>query len=82
MKPFIAAALLASTAQAAPLLGTTSSFFESSFCTTYRCELSAREPLGGGAVDFRYTLKPEVAPRPNDIPEAGPTLSVIRRELL
>ena len=69
---------LGSTAHAAPLLGTTNSFFESSFCRQSHCTLSSREPLGGGVVDFRYTLAPERLPQPGDMPEAGPTLSVIR----
>lgn len=70
--------LLTSAAHAAPLLGTTASFFESELCRTYRCSLSSREPLGGGVVDFRYTTAPEHAPSPGQIPDAGPTLSVIR----
>lgn len=70
--------LLASAAQAAPLLGTSGSFFESGVCKAYRCNLSSREPLGAGVFDFRYTFAPERPPRQGDIPEAGPTLSVIR----
>ncbi|MDL2345175.1 hypothetical protein QOL99_13585 [Deinococcus sp. MIMF12] len=79
MKPIALLLLsLSSAASAAPLLGTTGSFFESSFCRQYRCSLSSREPLGAGVVDFRYTLAPEHPTRPGAIPEAGPTLSVIR----
>lgn len=65
-------------AAAAPLLGTTGSFFESSFCRQYRCSLSSREPLSSSVTDFRYTLASEHPAQPNEIPEAGPTLSVIR----
>lgn len=71
-------ALCASTATAAPLLGTTGSFFESAFCRSFRCSLSSREPLGANIVDFRYTLAPERPSPPDEVPEAGPTLSVIR----
>lgn len=70
--------VLASTAAAAPLLGTTGSFFDSSFCRQAKCSLSSREPLGGGVVDFHYTLAPERPPQQGEIPEAGPTLSVVR----
>lgn len=75
---FLLLLTLGSTAAAAPLLGTTNSFFESDFCRQARCSLSSRESLGTGMIDFRYTLPPEFATKPGDIPDVGPTLSVIR----
>ncbi|SMB97035.1 hypothetical protein [Deinococcus hopiensis] len=77
-RSFLLLLSLGSVASAVPLLGTPGSFFESGLCRTYRCSLSSRESLGGGVVDFRYTLAPERAPQAGEIPEAGPTLSVIR----
>lgn len=79
MKHLLAfAALLASPALAAPLLGTTNSFFDSAFCRAYRCSLSSREPIAANIVDFRYTLAPEETRAANEVPAVGPTFSVIR----
>jgi len=43
-------------AQAAPLLGTTASFANSSFCKTYGCTLVARDTLSATLTEYRYAL--------------------------
>lgn len=65
-------------ASAAPLLGTTGSFDTSGPCKVDRCSLSSREPIAKTIVDFRYTFPSKSSVSPNQIREAGPTISVIR----
>lgn len=66
--------MMAGVAGAAPLLGTSRSFFESSFCRAYHCAFTSREPLTSNIVDYRYRL----APSGDATDESLPTLSVIR----
>ena len=60
--------------QKAGILGTSQSFFESSFCKEYQCNLSSRQKLSSQIEEFRYILKPQF----DNSTTEGDVISVIR----
>lgn len=67
---------LTATATAAPLLGTTDSFANSTFCKAYQCQLVGKQALGQTLTEFRYTVKGEFPVNMHTSPEV---ITVIRQ---
>lgn len=63
---------------AAPLLGSKNSFYESTFCKFYLCDLTSKQLLTSTLEEFRYTTKNEKPTEPDAIPTPGKTVWVLR----
>lgn len=58
--------IIAGTAQAAPLMGSTASFTTTQVCAANKCEHSATFPLTGTLKLFTYTISSENTENPNE----------------
>ncbi len=63
---------------AAPLLGSKNSFYESTFCKFYLCDLTSKQLMTSTLEEFRYTTANPTPTEPNAIPEPGKTVWVLR----